>query len=302
MPALLLAALAVQSGAAGPQYPLACAVAADGTIYVADRDLPGVWKVTPNDGGPVKPTVFKAVKRLFRTPLDAPRCVAAAPPSEAFPAGAVLVGDTGMREVYRLDPNAADPRPEPLLTRPGRVGPIGMPAALAVAADGTLYVADLESQRIYEVPPGGTAAGGEPTAIAAIPGVRGLCLEPGGALLAVSAADGAVRRLAPGAGGEWAVTVAAAGGAFGLPHHAALGPDGSLYVADNYARCIWKLEKAGDGFAAPVKLASGDPLAGPVGLALDATGDAPRLIAADPRARAVFAVDLKTGEVSVVAE
>ena len=300
MTALLLAALAVQQ--TGPEdgfrYPLACAVGADGAIFVADRDLPGVWKVTPNaDGSPAAPAVFKAVPRLFRTPLDAPRCVAVAGD------GAVLVGDTATREVYRLGPAADDPVPEPLLAGPGRVGPIGMPSALAVAADGAIFIGCLETQRVWRIPAGGTAAGGdEPTEIAPLRGVRGLAFEPDGALLAVTTANDMVRRLAPGDGGAWSMTVAVAGRPFQNPGQIAVGPDGTLYVADNYARCVWKVPRSGDNFGEPAKLAAGAPLDGPVGLAWDGVHDPPRLLVADPRARKLFAVEPAGGAVSVVAE
>ena len=305
--ALLLAALAVQQ--TGPdegfRRPLAVAVAGDGTIYVADRDLPGVWKVTPADGGPVAPAVFKAVPRRFKRPLDAPRCVAVAAD------GAVLVGDTATREVYRLDPAAADPEEGPapvaLLTEPGKVGPIGMPSALAVGPDGSVYIADLETQRIYAMPAEGAArAGAEPTEIARLPGVRGLAFGPTGDLFAVTSDADQVRRLAPPAdgtgGGAWAMSVAVAGRPFGFGHHVAVSPEGALFVADNYERCVWKILPDGEGFAEPAKLAAGEPLDGPVGLAWDGTHDPPRLLVADPRAKKLFAVDPDGGAVRVVAE
>ena len=295
----------------GFRTPLAVAVAADGTAYVADRDLPGVWKVKPSDDGPVEPALLKAVPRRFKRPLDAPRCVAVAAD------GSVLVGDTATREVYRLDPAADDPAIEPLLTAPGEVGPIGMPSALAVAADGSIFVGDLETQRIYRVPAGGLAeAGGEPEEIARLPGVRGLTFGPGGGdLFAVTSDADQVRRLKKTDDG-WKMTVAVAGRPFGFGHHVAAGPDGTLYVADNYERCVWKVAPDGDeggGFADPVRLtgggagpagpaAPGDRLVGPVGLAWDAAHDPPRLLVADPKAKKLFAVDPATGEVSVVAE
>ena len=303
------AALAQPTGpGAGFRRPLAVAVAADGTAYVADRDLPGVWKVPPPGPGagdapaaPVvpKPVVLKAVPRRFGRPLNAPRCLAVALD------GTLLVGDTATREVYRLDPAADDPAPAALLTAPGTTGPVGVPSALAVGPGGAIYVADLETQRIYEVPAAGAVeAGAEPKEIAVLPGVRGLAFGPGGELFAVTTDADPVRRLAPPAGGDdgpWGMTVAVAGRPFGFGQHVAAGPDGTLYVADNYEKCVWKIPPAGGGFGGPAKLAAGAPLAGPVGLAWDAA-DPPRLLVADPAAGKLFAVDPAAGAVTVAAE
>ena len=300
MTVLLFAALAFQPTGPGEgfQYPLACAVGGDGAVYVADRDLPGVWKVAPTaDGSPAAPGVLKAVPRRFRTPLDAPRCVAVAAD------GGVLAGDTATREVYRLDPAADDPAPAPLLAGPGRVGPVGMPAALAVGPDGMIYIACLETQRVWRVPAAGVVeGGGEPEEIAVLRGVRGLAFGPTGDLFAVTTADDAVRRLAPGDDGQWKMTVAVPGRPFQNPGGVAVDPAGNLYVADNYARCVWKLPKAGKGFADAAKLAEGAPLDGPVGLAWDGVHAPPRLLVADPRARKLFAVAPDGGAVTVVAE
>ena len=199
------------------------------------------------------------------------------------------------------------PAPVALLTEPGKVGPIGMPSALAVGPDGSVYIGDLETQRIYAMPAEGAArAGAEPTEIARLPGVRGLAFGPTGDLFAVTSDADQVRRLAPPAdgtgGGAWAMTVAVADRPFGFGHHVAVSPEGALFVADNYERCVWKILPDGGGFAEPAKLAAGEPLDGPVGLAWDGTHDPPRLLVADPRAKKLFAVDPDGGAVRVVAE
>ena len=289
---LICVAMIEAPPAGGFQYPLACAVAGDGTIYVVDRDLPGVWRVAPDGNGSVRPTVLKRGGRLFRTPLNAPRCAAVAAD------GALLVGDPATRQVDRLDPAQDDPPPEPLFDTNREPSPVGVPSAIAVGADGTVYVADLESRRVYERRTDRPA-----TAIAAVPGVRGLCIEPGGSLLAVTTVRNPVRRLARREDGSWKETVAVAGRPFGTPQGAACGPDGALYVADNSARCVWKLVPTErGGFEAPVRLCAGAPLVGPVGVAFDAVHDPPRLLVADPRARALFAVGLEDGAVRVLAE
>ncbi|MFH5803798.1 hypothetical protein [Alienimonas sp. DA493] len=294
---LVLLVPAADGGDVRLQSPLACAVADDGTVYLADRRLPGVWRVTTADSGPVRTTVFKTGGRTFRTGLNAPRCVAFAPPSRAFPGGAVLVGDSATRTIYRLDPTAHAPAAEPLISGED-VGRIGVPSALVAAADGTVFAADLESQRVYRIPPGGPA-----TAIARLPGIRGLCLTADGGLLAVTSETKPVRRLAPAADGSWTHTVAVSGRPFRSPQGAALGPDGALYVADNAAGCVWRLAPTEDGgFAAPTQLAAGAPLVGPTDVCFDGTADPPRLLVVDPKARALFAVDLADGVITTLVD
>ena len=58
--------------------------------------------------------------------------------------GNLLAGDSSTRDVYRFD---ADGKPQPLTD-----GWIGIPMAMAVAPDGTIYTADLELHRIWKMP------------------------------------------------------------------------------------------------------------------------------------------------------
>ena len=51
------------------KYPLSAAVTADSTVYVADRNLPGIWKITNG-----KKEIFFQGSEKFRTPLNAVRC------------------------------------------------------------------------------------------------------------------------------------------------------------------------------------------------------------------------------------
>ncbi len=153
----LLLALAVSPLRAQMQYPLAVAGTEKGPIYVADRKLPGIWKIT--DG---KAEAFFQASKKFRTPLNAVRCL-------AFDKdGKLLAGDSATREVYRFDDKA---QPQPLTA-----GKIGIPMSIAVNGQGELFVADLETQRIWKVP----AKGGEPEEFAVLAGVRGLAFDSEG--------------------------------------------------------------------------------------------------------------------------
>ena len=57
----------------------------------------------------------------------------------------------------------------------------------------------------------------------------------------------------------------------------------NVFVADNYAKTIWKIAEG----KAPEKFVTGDPLISPVGITR--LGD--KLIVTDPRAKALFQID-----------
>ena len=260
---ILLLACGSPAVAQQMQYPLAVAAAQEGPLYVADLRLPGIWKVT--DG---VAAVYYQGQKTFRTPLNAVRCL-------AFDQnGRLLAGDSATREVYRFDETG---QPQPLCG-----GAIGIPAALAVNSEGTIFVADLEASRIWTLP----TAGGEPTEFALIAGCRGLAFDAEGRLWAVATTGAAVRRFASDGTAETIV----AGDVFQLPHQIAL-LDGTAYITDNYAKTLWKLEPNGS----PTALLQGPPLVSPVGLAARQG----KLLVADPHARAIFAVT-PTGEVSTL--
>jgi sugar lactone lactonase YvrE len=263
-PILLLIAFASPALAEDAKmgYPIGVAVAPDGTIYVADKnaDRPAVWKI--KDG---KAEIFFEGSKRFRTPLNRVYCVA------IDDEGRLLAGDSATREVYRF---SADAKPEPLTH-----GFIGIPVALAVAADGTIYVADLEAQRIWSVPKDGLKEGEEPKEVAVIAGCRGLAFDPDGRLLAVTTIEDPIRRV--GEGGKLEVLVK--GRPFEFPHQIVVGKDGTMYVTDNYAATVWQVPAAG---GEPKPFVKGAPLVKPVGLAK--RGD--DLLVADPHAKAIFVV------------
>lgn len=249
-----LTSLPTQGADESMQYPLALAVGPDATVYVADRDLPGVWKYDGKDWS----VLFRGSKK-FRTPLNAVRCLA------IDSDGKLLAGDSATREIYRFD---ASGQPQPLTK-----GNVGIPMAIAVAADGTIYASDLEIQRIVRIP----AAGGEPEPIIELAAVRGLALDGAGRLIAVCHGKDAILSYSPD-GKESSVLVS--GQPFQFSHHVVVNPMGTLYVADGYAKTIWKVAPK----SAPESLVSGDPLQNPVGLALR-NGE---LLVADPRVKAVL--------------
>jgi len=248
------------------QYPLDVAATDAGLLYVADRNLPGVWKI---ENGELS-QYFTGSKK-FRTPLNAIRCVT------IDGDGHLLAGDSSTREVYRF---GDDNQPAALTD-----GGIGIPMGIAVTKSGELWVSDLELHRIWKVPGGG----GKPEVLAEVPAPRGVCLGPDGRLLVVShgkesqlvrvAADGKVEPVVEGR-------------PFEFPHDVAVSADGTAYVSDGYAKAIWKVPAG----AKPEKWVSGDPFVNPVGLTMRGEN----LLVVDPRANAVFQIDA-SGKITPIA-
>jgi streptogramin lyase len=239
------------------QYPLAIATHGE-TIYLADRNLPGVWKA--DDG---KLSVYFQASKKFRTPVNAPRCLA------VDGEGRLYVGDSATRDVYRFD---ADGQPQPLTS-----GTIGIPMGIAVTADGDLLVSDLEVHRIWKVVLSGEKPATEKYADVAAP--AGICLDRDQRLWVVSRGTNALYRVTP----EKKVEVVVPGREFEFPHDVAIGADQAAFISDGYAKAIWRLPADGK----PEKWFSGEPLVNPVGLAWK--GD--KLLVVDPRAKAVFQID-----------
>lgn len=239
-------------------YPLAVTATADGIVYVADRNLPGVWKVE----GDKKSIYFQGSKK-FRTPLNAIRCLA------IDHEGKLLAGDSSMRDVYRFDDEG---QPQPLTD-----GWIGIPMALAVAKDGTIYTADLELHRIWKMPKEGAK---EPEEFAVINSPRGLTLDPDGNLwvLSTSSKDGQIQKVTP----DGKIEPFVKGHPFNLPHNIVRMDDGNFFVTDNYEHCVWKVSPE----AEKEKWISGEPMDRPVGLCRN--GD--DLLIADPHIRTIFSL------------
>jgi sugar lactone lactonase YvrE len=238
------------------EYPLSIAVAESGKLYIADRNLPGVWQV---DGSDLS-MLFKGSKR-FRTPLNAVRCVA------LDKNGSLLAGDSATREVYRF---GDDGKPVPLTD-----GGIGIPMGITVDSKGQLLVADLELHRIWKVP----AEGGKPEQLAEVPAPRGVCIDNDDNLWVVSHGKDHVVRVSP----DGKVEAVVKGRPFQFPHTIVLDQDKTAYVCDGYAKAVWKVPQGGE----PAKWVSGEPLVNPVGLAQRGDG----LLVVDPRANAVFEID-----------
>jgi len=264
---ILVLALGEAAAADELQYPLSVAVSADGALYVADRDLPGILQVNDDTSA----EFFRASKQL-RTPLNAVRCLA------IDKEGRLLAGDSATRQVYRFDDSG---KPLPLLQN---LTGIGIPMSIVVARDGTLLVADLELHQIWKVP----TAGGEPMKFAAVTGPRGLAVDTEDRVWAVSQGENQLLQISA----DGAVEPVVRGHPFQFPHNVAVDSQGVAYVSDGYGKTIWKVSAGGE----PQSWVTGEPLMNPVGLSW--RGD--DLLVVDPRARAVFAVNAEGALTTVV--
>ena len=248
------------------QYPIDVAVSG-GDIYVVDRKLPGVFKIG-KDGTLAE--IFKASKK-FRTPLNAARCVVVSPQ------GTVIVGDSSTRQLYKM----GGPTPEPILT--SKTG-IGVPYAMVFDKEGNLFVADLEPPgRIFKIPAGKT----EPEQFAIQPGVRGLAMDKGGNLIAVTGLAEALVKFSP----QGKRTVIAGNRPFRFPNSVAEQGD-HIFVCDSYKKCVWKVDSSGK---ATEFCSTG--ISYPGGMAVH--GD--KLLVTDAKAKKIFSIgnDGKAVEVPI---
>lgn len=258
-----LIACALMLSAQEMQYPLDVVEADKQTAYVADRNLPGVWKITEG-----KAEIFFQGSKKFRTPLNAIRCLA------IDNKGRLMAGDSSTREIYRFDENK---KPVPLTN-----GGIGIPMAMAIAKSGEIYVADLELHRIWKVP----AEGGKPEEVAVVRAPRGMTVDSTGILWIVSHGPDHLLKLNPADG---KIETVVKGMAFQFGHDIVLKDDTTAFVVDGYAKTVWKIE-AGN---APVAFAEGEPFKNPVGLSLSENG----LLVADPHKKTIYQVS-EEGEIS----
>jgi hypothetical protein len=242
------------SPADGMVYPLGAAVTPEGIIFIADRSLPGIWKFSEG-----KWSIYFQASKKFRTPLNAVRCLA------IDPQGKLIAGDSATREIYRFDESN---QPQPLTS-----GGVGNTTSLAVAKDGTIYAGDIEIQRIVKIP----AAGGTPEIIAEVNAPRGMAIDDEGRLWIVSHGKDSVIRLSADGKQREVITE---GRPFQFEHHIVLGKQGEAYVADGYAKTIWKVTQG----EKPEAFFAGDPLKNPVGLAWWKDS----LLIVDPHTKSVY--------------
>jgi hypothetical protein len=181
---------------------------------------------------------------------------------------------------------------------------LDQPIGIAVAADGTLYIADRDNDRVRRVDPAGTittfagtgdrgyGGDGGPATAAQLNGPRDVVLDAAGGLFVADTGNHRVRYVAAGGtittvAGTGAPTapldrVAATGSGLNGPRDLALDLDGTLYIADSLNQRVRHVDAEGfittvaggnrGGFAGDGGFASGALLRTPDGLAVDGAG------------------------------
>ena len=239
------------------QYPIAVVAAESGDLYIADRQLPGIWRLRD---GKVEP--YWTAKKKFRTPLNAIRCLA------IDGNGKLLAGDSATRDIYRFNAEGEEPT---ALTGGG----IGIPMGIAVDADGNLLVTDLELHCVWKV----AGEGGKPEKIAMVRAPTGITMDAEGRAWIISRGIDPVQRLAA----DGTLETVVAGRPFRFPHDIVLDEKGEAFITDGLGKAIWHVVEG----AEPLKLVDGAPLVNPVGISRQGG----KLVVVDSRARSVFSVD-----------
>ena len=261
LPSLLLTFIFLGQGrdmpldAAELQYPVAVVAAPDGSIYVADRKLPGIWKL---ENGELE--VFLPGEKKIGGFLNAIRCLA------IDAEGQLLVGDSATREVYRINAQ----KKSSALT----AGSIGIPMDIAVTTDGDLLVTDLELQCVWKI----AKAGGQPSKLVTLSGPSGVALDAQQQLWIVSRAKNPLQKILA----DGTLETVISDRPFRFPQDVAVNAAGTAFVSDSYQKCIWKVIAG----KPPEAWASGEPFQNPVGLAWSGKD----LLVVDSRARDVFRV------------
>ncbi len=244
--------LPVQAQDSGVKYPISVAATETG-IYVADRQLPGIWVIAAG-----KTSIFHEAAKKFGTPLNAIRCLA------IDSNGSLLAGDSATRDVYRLN---AEGIPTALTG-----GQIGIPMGIAVSDDGTIYVSDLELHRVVKL-----TSDGKIIEFAKIKGPAGMSFDKQGNLYVASRGEARLVKISM----DGSATPVDGADKIRFSQDVAVDANGRVLVTDGYGKAIWDFK---DGAA---RLIEGSPLIHPVGISSSAAGT----FLVDPRGAGVLKLD-----------
>jgi DNA-binding CsgD family transcriptional regulator/sugar lactone lactonase YvrE len=282
------------------RLPWSLAVGPDGSVYVADSSNAKIRKIDPKAGsilsyaGGGTPSDFVDGSDRLRAFIGFVTGVALSPDSTAlYFANQYFVGRVDADStVHFVTGNAFNSPP---------TNPLNDPVGLAVAPDGTLYIADLLGNRVWKRAASGELAAfagtgaegfggdGGPATDAKLDRPRALALEPDGDLLIADTDNNRIREVLHGS--NVIVTIAGSGDYYGfsgdggratvarlsLPWGVAVGRDGTIYVTDTGNGRVRSINAKG----VINTLVSANFIA-PAGLALSADGGLYVVDLADP--------------------
>ncbi|MFA5891305.1 MAG: hypothetical protein WDA27_10235 [Actinomycetota bacterium] len=252
--------------------PSGVAVAPDGSVFIADADTNRIRKVDPagimstvagngssgfsGDGGPAT-----------QAGLD-PTDVAVAPD------GSIFIADSGNDRIRKVDPDGtiSTVAGNESCCFSGDGGPatqanLSYPRGVAVAPDGSIFIADYYNSRIRKVDPAGiisTVAGngngdfsgdGGPATQASLSYPRGVAVAPDGSIFIADSGNYRIRKVDP----DGTISTVAGNGSSGFsgdggpatqaslsePEGVAVVPDGSIFIADSGNYRIRKVDPDG---------------------------------------------------------
>lgn len=240
------------------QSPLDIAVSHDGTYFVADRKLPGIWRV--KDG---QTTNFYKGPTNPKAPMGAIRSLFVATD------GTLFAGDAATKDVYSVSPSGEIKS----LAR----NAVGIPNSISVV-DRTVYVADIEQQKIWRFPAEGLGIAQQPTLFADVPGCRSLHIDELGFIWVVSTIQPQLRKYT----GDGKFDPVFENVVFEFPQQVHVTIEGTAYVADSSAKTVWKVERGGQ----PVKWLTSPHLLTPTRIVQQEN----HFIVSDAKANSVFQV------------
>jgi sugar lactone lactonase YvrE len=254
------------------EHPTGILVDAGGTIYAADAGTGQVMRVTPDGqartlAGVRSPDYVNPALPVMDGPAATARFRAPAGLALA-PDGTLYVADAGNHRIRRIAPGGqvetvAGRGEATLVNGQGTAARFKMPMAIAVAADGTAYVADTDNHCIRKITPAGQvtilAGTGQPGFVngaghaARFRSPVAVAVDRGGVVYVTDAGNHCVRRIAPNervttlAGTERPGFANGPGPAarFRRPRGLAAAPDGTLYVADSGNGCVRRIRPDG---------------------------------------------------------
>jgi serine/threonine protein kinase, bacterial len=305
--------------AAEVEEPFAVAVAADGSVLVADRAANRIWRIGP---GSAQRTVVAEVAE----PLD----VAVGPGGDVY-----VVSEYRIRRIAAATGAVTTVAGTGANAYSGDGGPatgagLHSPDSVAFDGAGNLYVAEYENRiRRVDAATGtittvaGTGAegfGGDggPATRAVIAHPHGLAVSSDGTMFIADTWNQRIRRVEPsgvittvagtGAEGDGGDSGPAARAVFNDPVHVALGPDGSLYVTDGSNNRVRRIGP--DGVVRTVAGSGVPGSSGDGGPATRATLNLPNAVAVAPdgtfyiaefEGRRVRRVDGASGVITTIA-